>query len=60
MATNNDYVNNFKREHYDRIVFLVPKGKGKLLKDLAADNGISVSRLIIETLETGLDIDLSK
>lgn len=52
------YNNDFTRQNYDVIRALVPKGKGKEVKDLAKQNGKSVSQLIVEALESQHGIDL--
>ena len=60
MAFNkNAYDTDFKREHYDRIVSLVPKGKGATVKAVAAERGLTVSQVVIRALEETYKIDLS-
>lgn len=54
------YVNDYKRQNYDRIVALVPKGKGKVIKDYAKTQGKSVSQVVVEALESVHGLDLSK
>ena len=56
----NKYDNEYKRQAYDRITILVPKGKSKDVKALAASHGKSVSGLIVDMLETQYKLDLSK
>lgn len=61
MAFNKkSYDAEFHRQAYDRVVFVVPKGKKKTIQDYAEDRGISMGKLIIEALETMYDMDLSK
>lgn len=55
----NKYVNEFKKQNYDRITILVPKGKKAELQDYAKCNDISLSRLIMLALEEKTQIDLS-
>lgn len=55
----NAYTNDYKRQHYDRLAALVPKGKGEAVKRLAAVNGLTVSQLIVRALEQTYKIDLS-
>ena len=54
------YNNDFKRQHYDEVRVLLPKGKKELVKKYAAEKGLSVSRLIVEALEEHCKLDLSK
>ena len=54
------YDNDFKRQNYDVIRALVPKGCGKEIKEYAAIQGKSVSALIVEALELCYKLDLSK
>ena len=42
----NDYVNQFKKEHYDRITILRTKGDKDRLDELARDRGVSRNELI--------------
>ena len=57
---SNAYRTDFQRQNYDRIVALVPKGKGKEVKDFAQSQGKSVSQVIVESLEAHCKLDLSK
>lgn len=54
------YDNDFKRQNYDRVTILIPKGKSKVLKDYAKTQGKSVSQVTVEALETVCKLDLSK
>lgn len=61
MAFDKDrYDNDFKRQNYDVVRALVPKGKGKEIKDFAKLHGKSVSQLIVESLEKNCNLNLSK
>ena len=42
---NNSYQAEYKRQNYDTIRALVPKGKSKVIKDYATTQGVSVSQL---------------
>lgn len=53
------YVNDYKREHYDRITALVPKGKGATVKAIAAERGLTVSQVVVRALEETYKVDLS-
>ena len=57
---NNSYQADYKRQNYDVIRALVPKGKGKEIKDYAKAQGVSVSQLIVDSLELYCNLDLSK
>lgn len=57
---SNAYKTDFQRQNYDRIVALIPKGKGKEIKAFAQARGKSVSQIIVEALEEYYGIDLSK
>lgn len=54
------YNNEYTRQNYDVIRATVPKGRGKEIKDFARLQGISVSQLIIDALESYCKLDLSK
>jgi hypothetical protein len=56
----NSYQPEYQKRTYDRLVALVPKGRGKEVKAFADAKGISVSRLIIDALEELYKLDLSK
>lgn len=56
----NAYKTDFQRQNYDRVVALIPKGKGKVVKDYAATKGMSVSQVIVEALESYCKLDLSR
>ena len=50
-ANNNAYINDYKKQHYDRISILLPKGKKKDLQEYAKANNLTVNQLIIQLLE---------
>lgn len=56
----NSYITDFKRDNYDQIAILVPKGKKLDIKRCAAEKGISVSQLVVRALEECYKLDLSK
>ena len=41
------YKNQFNAEHYERINFSVPKGMKQVIKDLAADKGMSMNKYFL-------------
>jgi hypothetical protein len=56
----NKYVADFKRENYDAVTFLIPKGEKAALKQRAQIDGISVSQLVVRALEEFYKLDLGK
>ncbi len=42
------YKNRFNAEHYERINFSVPKGMKDVIKDLAAEKGMSMNKYFLE------------
>ena len=56
----NQYINDWKRQNYDEVRVLIPKGKKETIKKMAKEKGLSVSRFIVEALENYYHIDLSK
>lgn len=56
----NRYISDFKRENYDQMAFLVPKGRRKIIKDYASKQGLSVSQLVVRALEECYKLDLSR
>lgn len=56
----NKYISDFKKDNYDQMAFLVPKGKRKVIKDFANKQGLSISQLVIRALEEQYKLDLSK
>ena len=54
------YANEYTKARYDRITFLVPKGKKKVIQAYADLQGKSVTQVVVELLETHCKLDLSK
>ena len=42
-----DYKNQFNKDHYERINFSIPKGMKQVIKDLAADKGMSMKKYFL-------------
>lgn len=57
---SNAYKTDFKRENYDQMAFLVPKGKRKVVRECAAKHGVTISQLVVQALEECYKLDLSK
>lgn len=53
------YIAQYERDNYDRISFVVPKGKKLELKQFADTHGMSLSRLIIRSLEEFSKVNLT-
>lgn len=47
----NDYHINYRRNNYDTISICVDKGYRKVVKDNAAEHGMSMAQFIVEALE---------
>lgn len=61
MAFDKDsYDNDYKRQNYDRVTVLLPKGRAKDLKAYAAAQGKSMGAVIIEAVENYCKLNLSK
>lgn len=43
----NEYVNEYKKEKYDRITLLVPKGEKERYKEMAKNSGMSLSEFFV-------------
>lgn len=56
----NGYINDYKREHYDVIRALVPKGKRDEIKACASAEGLTVSQAIVCALEDRYKANFSK
>jgi len=54
------YIRDYKREHVERVYIEIPKGKKQDIKAIAEQHNKSVTRLIVDALETQYKIDLSK
>lgn len=57
---NNSYQADYKRQNYDVIRALIPKGKKQVLQKYAKEQGKSVSQIVVEALEGHCKLDLSK
>ena len=57
---NNVYQAEYKRQNYDIVRALVPRGRGKDIKAFAKSQGKSVSQIIVDALESTYGLDLSK
>lgn len=55
----NQYIAEFKKQNYDRVILQVPKGKRKIIKELSSKTGESMNQLIITAVEEKYGIDLS-
>lgn len=61
MATDrNNYQAEYKRQNYDILRILLPKGKGERVKRLAKTKGISISQVVVDALEAQYNLDLTK
>lgn len=56
---NTKYIDDYQKENYDRITFKVPKGKKQELQGLAEDENVSLTQLIVSSVEDKYLIDLS-
>ncbi len=56
----NAYINQYKRDNYDRYSLMLPKGSKQLLKEYADNRGESLNAVIIRALERETGLDLSK
>ena len=50
-----EYNNEYKREHYDRIGFLAPKGMKEQIKEAAEVEGCSMSEWINKAIDERLN-----
>lgn len=54
------YVNDYKRENYDEMRFLVPKGRRDDIKALVKEKHFpSISALVVNAIEQQFGIDIS-
>lgn len=53
------YISEYKKTHYDKIVFHIPKGKKEILKETANNYEMSMAQLIISAIEKQYHIDIS-
>ena len=54
-VSSTKYMNQYKKEHYDTIRFDVPKGTKALLQAESTKRGLSLTKLIMVSLEMYLD-----
>lgn len=54
-----DYDNNYIKQKYDIIKFLIPKGNKEKLKELAQKKDTSVSKIIIDGVERYYNISIT-
>lgn len=54
------YISEYQKLNYDRIGILLPKGSRSILNQIAAENGISTSHLVISAIEKQYNISLKK
>lgn len=47
----NQYNDEYKKAHYDRVNLLLPKGKRAEIAALASANGLSVSKFVLKVIE---------
>lgn len=59
MSHDYNYINDFKRDNYDRIEILLAKGSKKQLKALSKETGESVNNLVVSATEEKYKLDLS-
>lgn len=45
------YNNAYTKNHYDRIVILVPKGRRDILKQTAKSKGVTTNQYIIDAID---------
>lgn len=51
------YIDDYKKQHYDRINIFLPKGYKDSIKRLAAGKNLSVSKFILECIESQYEIE---
>ena len=51
------YNNDYKRDHYDRLNFLMPKGTKERIKAAADKNGVASSEYVRQAIEKQLLCD---
>lgn len=54
------YVKEYNEVNYDTLTLRIPKGKREVLKEIAAKNGMSVTQLLITSVERLYYVDLSR
>ncbi len=46
-----NYINAYQKENYERVTFLMPKEKGKALKEYCKSKGIKVSAFVNQCVD---------
>lgn len=54
------YIDDYKRQNYETIRALIPKGSKEAVQNMAKQQGLSVSQLIVKALEAQYGLDLTK
>lgn len=54
------YVKEYNEVNYDTLTLRIPKGKREVLKEIAAKSGMSVTQLLITSVERLYHVDLSR
>lgn len=52
-----EYAQKYKKENYDSILVLAPKGKKEMLKQKATENGLSLNAFMVSLIEKALSED---
>lgn len=60
MEDKHAYNTAYQKDHYDRLSVLFPKGTTKQIKLYAVEHDTSISKLIINALETVYGMDFTK
>lgn len=50
----------YNKKAYDRIDVIVPKGKRQVIKDFAADHGMSLNKFICDAIEKQMGMPLKE
>lgn len=51
----NAYIEDYKREHYERLALLLPKGMKEKIKSRAARKGLSMNGYIMNLIERDMN-----
>ncbi len=57
---SNAYKAEFRKQNYDQVGILIPKGRKDDLKALAKQEGLSISQVVVEAIRSRYGLDLSK
>ncbi len=57
---SNAYKTEFRKQNYDQVGILIPKGRKDDLKALAKQEGLSISQVVVEAIRSRYGLDLSK